>query len=346
MPGIQTRQKIHLLALFVAVFLLLIILYVGRVAEIVIIATLLAYLLNPVVTFLETKGFSRGAATTFVMLLITIFVSIFWYTVIPLAIDQFSALQSGTGDTPASKAVARIELLIRERGEFLGLGNIDLVEELQEYKSGLVQKTANFLMKDSPSIILGLILIPFVMFFILKDGRMIKKYFISLVPNRYFEFTMDLLYKMDVQLGNYLRGQFIDALVFGALSTVALGIIGVPYFVFIGIFAGLANLIPVVGPLAGACAAVIAIVLGTGDMARIVYVLLAFAFLKLIDDIVVQPFTVGKNVHLHPMAVAIGIAVGGHLFGILGMLLVVPFMGFLKVVFEESIDTYRRYRFD
>jgi predicted PurR-regulated permease PerM len=157
---------------------------------------------------------------------------------------------------------------------------------------------------------------------------------------------MGLLYKMDIQLGNYLRGQFIDALVFGVLATAALWMIGVPYFVFIGIFAGLANLIPFVGPLVGAVAALIAVVLNGGDIVRCGHVLIVFVFLKLVDDLVVQPLAVGKNVHLHPMVVAIGIVVGGRLFGILGMLLVVPFMGFLKVVLEESIDTYRRYRFD
>jgi predicted PurR-regulated permease PerM len=120
----------------------------------------------------------------------------------------------------------------------------------------------------------------------------------------------------------------------------------VPYFVFIGIFAGLANLIPFVGPLAGAAVAMTVTVLEQGDIARAGYVLGAFALLKLIDDFVVQPLAVGKNVHLHPMVVALGIVIGGHLFGVLGMLIVIPLIGFLKVVLEESIDTYRNYRFD
>jgi predicted PurR-regulated permease PerM len=184
------------------------------------------------------------------------------------------------------------------------------------------------------------------MFFILKDGRIFKKYFISLVPNRYFEFTLDLMYKMEIQLGNYLRGQFIDAVVFGVLATATLWALNVPYFVVIGCFAGLANLIPFVGPLVGALAALIAVVLEQGDITRGAYVILAFAILKLVDDFVIQPLAIGRHVDLHPMVVAIAIIVGGHLFGILGMLLVVPCLGFLKVVLEESIDTYRRYRFD
>lgn len=342
----QTRHKIHLLALFAAVISLFVILYLGRVAEIVIIAALLAYVLDPVVTAIEMKGVSRAVATTLIMLAITLTFVFFWYTVIPIAIDQFKTLQAGTGAASASKATARLESLIRDHFDFLGLGNISLIDEFNKAKTGLVKKIPSFLIQDSPSLLVGFVMTPFVMFFILKDVRMFKKYFISLVPNRYFEFTLDLMYKMDEQLGNYLRGQFIDALVFGLLSTAALWILNVPYFIFIGIFAGLANLIPFVGPVAGALAALIAVVLERGDIVRGGYVLLVFVVLKLVDDFVIQPLAVGKHVDLHPMVVAIAIVVGGHLFGVLGMLLVVPCLGFLKVVFEESIDTYRRYRFD
>jgi len=346
MLAVQTRNKIHLFALFAAVFLLMVILYVGRVAEIVIIAALLAYILDPVVTLLEQRGLSRSTAATLVMLLISVVVVVFWYTVIPIAIDQFRALQSGSGINPTSKALGRLEMQVRELFGSLGLGVINLTEEFNKLKSALVHRIPNFLIHDSPTLLIGLVMTPFVMFFLLKDARSFKKYFISMVPNRYFEFTLDLLYKMEVQLGNYLRGQFIDAVVFGLLATAALWILDVPYFVFIGIFSGLANLIPFVGPLAGASAAMVAVVLEQGDLIRGGYVLLAFIILKLLDDILIQPLAVGKHVDLHPMVIALAILVGGHTFGVLGMLLVIPFLGFLKVVFEESIETFRRYRFD
>ena len=79
---------------------------------------------------------------------------------------------------------------------------------------------------------------------------------------------MDLLHKMDLQLGNYLRGQCIDALAFGLMATIALWILDVPYFVVIGMFAGFANLIPFVGAVAGAIPAVLAAVLEDGDLKR------------------------------------------------------------------------------
>ena len=186
--------------------------------------------------------------------------------------------------------------------------------------------------------------VPFIIFFFLKDGRELKKRLISLVPNRYFEFALHLLYRMDLSLGNFLRGQFLDGLIFGILTTTAMWLLGVNYFLFIGAFAGLANLIPYVGPIAGASLAVVVVFVTNGDLAHVAYVLLAFAAIKLLDDSLIQPLTVAKSVKMHPLLVLLVIIVGGHFFGVLGMLLAVPVTGFLKVGLEAGQVLFGKYR--
>jgi len=339
------RHKIHLFTLFAAVILLFGLLYIGRVAEIVIIAALLAYILDPVVTLLERRGASRAAATALIMLGITVLLVLVSCTLFPLVFEQIQALKSG-GTVATVHGMASLERLLQDYAALFGTQQISLDSLLEQIQGMAVKRLPDFLMKDSVSILVGLIMVPFVLFFILKDVRSFKKYFISLVPNRYFEFTLDLIYKMENQLGNYLRGQFVDAVVFGILATVTLWALDVPYFLVIGIFAGFANLIPFVGPIVGAFIACITVIFYQGEPVRALYVLLAFIVLKLLDDILVQPLAVGKHVNLHPMVIALAILAGGHLFGILGMLLVIPFLGFFKVVLEEGIATYRRYRFD
>lgn len=341
----HARHKIHLFGLFTAVLLLFGILYVGRVAEIVIIAALLAYILDPVVTLLERRGVSRAAATSLIMLGIMVLLMLVSFTLVPLAFEQIQAMKSGGGQATVH-GLSSLEQLVHKYAALLGIHQVSLDGLLEQAQGSIVKKLPDFLINDSISILIGLIMVPFVMFFILKDVRSFKKYFISLVPNRYFEFTLDLIYKMEQQLGNYLRGQFIDAVVFGLLATVTLWGLGVPYFLVIGIFAGFANLIPFVGPLVGAFIACLVVILYQGELMRAVYVLLAFILLKLIDDLLIQPLAIGKHVNLHPMVIALAILAGGHLFGILGMLLVIPFLGFFKVVLEEGITTYRKYRFD
>lgn len=346
MQSVKVRQTSHLLALFFMTLLLVVILYEGGVAEAVAIASLFAYILNPAVSSLEYRGVPRGLASGLVLFAILGSGALAWYLIFPLADEQLKSLQSGNISSQADRLIQSAQNLLNSRFENLGCGKIDLNREVQRLKSAFTAWIPGFLLEGSISLAISLVMIPFLMFFFLKDGSQMKRYFISLVSNRYFEFVMDLLFKMDTQLGNYLRGQFIDALVFGILVTITLWVLGVPYFVIIGIFSGFANLIPFVGPIAGVSLAVVSVVAVQGDINRIVPVVVAFAILKIADDFFVQPLAVGKTVNLHPVAVALGILVAGHFFGIIGMLLIVPFMGFLKVVLEESVQTYQKYRFD
>jgi putative permease len=344
--SIKGRSGKDFIFLLVLIAAGLLVLSIAGVTQLVVIAALLAYILDPLVTTMEFRGLSRTMATVVLVVMIFAIIGVLSFFLVPALIQNVQALQSGGTSTQAMAAVTRCEQLIRTKLGFLGLADINLMEKIDQGRTYMNERIMNFLVTDSLSIIVSLVSIPFIMFFLLKDGRELKKGFVGLVPNRYFEFSLDLLHKMDRQLGNYMRGQFLDALIFGALTTAALWILNVKYFLFIGIFAGLANLIPFVGPIAGVLPAVIVSVLDNGDVVKAVVIVLVFAGLKLVDDVVVQPLAIGKTVNLHPMVVLVAILVGGHLFGILGMLLAVPCAGFLKVVLQESIVTFRKYRFD
>jgi putative permease len=341
----KPRPIWELAPLLIAFVVGVILLFVGKAAHVVIIALLLAYILDPLVTIVESRGVSRGLATLIVLGLLFAVIGGCAALLIPAIIDQLKGLQGGATTQVATSAIKQIEELLRDKLSFLGLESIDLEAKVQAFKQTLGERAFEFLVTDSLELIISTVTIPFMMFFFLKDGRDLKKKAVSMVPNRYFEFVLDLLYKMDVQLGNYLRGQFVDAVTFGGLSIVALWILGVNYFVFLGAFAGLANLIPYVGPIAGMVPAAIVAVLSTGNLGSAVSVVVAFVILKMLDDFAVQPLVVASSVEMHPVFVLIAIMIGGELFGILGMLLAVPVAGFLKVVLQEGVSTYRKYRF-
>ena len=334
-----------LVFLFLSVAGLAFLFSIQDVVRMVVIAMLAAYILDPVVTSLELRGLSRTSATVLFFCVLCVGMGALLAIVLPQLIDQVQALQSGANSPEANAAIARIQLFVRQKFAFLGFQDFDLQQRIHELSLAINHRILHFLLNDVVSLMLEIVTIPFFTFFFLKDGREMKKQVIGVVPNRYFEFAMDLLYKMDVQLGNYLRSQFLDALIFGALSAAALWIIDVKYFLFIGAFAGLANLIPFVGPVAGALPAFFVSVVDTGDIAKGTQVIIAFVILKLLDDIVIQPLLVSKSVNLHPLLVLLAIIVGGQLFGILGMLVAVPCVGFLKVGVTESLVTLRKYRF-
>jgi putative permease len=341
----QVRNHKKIISLFVFFLACMLIMFIGGIAKLLIISALLAYILDPLVTMIEARGLSRTLATTLFMLALISGIVILLIVMVPLLLDQVASLKSGFGGEKTAQALERLQTMVRSNLGFMGLSDVNLLEKLSAAKAEMAQKIGAFIIEDFISIIVHSVTIPFIIFFLLKDGREIKKMIIRLTPNRYFEFSMDLIHKMDQQLGNYLRGQFMDALTFGILATIALWLLGVKYFLFIGVFAGMANLIPYVGPIAGMIPAILVSLLDSGDAMSAVYVVMAFAGLKLLDDILIQPFVVAKSVDLHPLLVLLAILVGGHLFGILGMLIAVPCTGFFKVVLFESLQTLKKYRF-
>ncbi len=316
---------------------------IPNIVKLVIIAALLAYILDPLANLLESRGMSRTNATIAIFIGIVFIIAISYTLVLPLLLNEIKNLKTGFSAEQTVSLVSKLEEIIVSNLSFLGVTELDLTGKLQETLAHAGEWIFSHVL-DAASVITSFILIPFIVFFLLKDGREFKKSFINIVPNKYFEFTLYLFYKLNTQVGNFLRGQFIDAAIVGVMATLALWIVGLKYYFLIGLFTGIANLIPYFGPLTGAVLATILSIIQTGGLQMAAYVLLAFVIIKLLDDAIVQPVVVAKSVHMNPLTVLLVILIGGKWFGILGMLLSVPLTGFLKVVFHESIQNYKRYK--
>lgn len=317
---------------------------IGDLVKLVIISALLAYILDPLVTLIESNGINRTPATAILFAAIALILGLILILLMPLISAELFDMSNGIDPEKVKQAFARLDNSIKEALSFLGIPDLHLSDRLAD----TVIQFGNSLFSnlfDVFSIFTNMVLTPFIVFFLLKDSRSIKKYFISLVPNRYFELTCNLIYKMDVQLGNYLRGQILDALVVGILSISALWLLDVKNAFFIGTFAGIANVIPYIGPLCGAVLGVGLSLLETGDLMFAFYIALAFGVVQLIDNAVLQPNIVARNVDLPPLAVLLVVIIGGKFFGILGMLLSVPVTAIVKVFLQEGIHIYRQYHF-
>lgn len=315
---------------------------ISHIVKLVLIAALLAYVLDPLANFLESRGMNRRSATVTIFIVILTFSCISYIILLPVLTGEITALQAGFSVDEAELMVSRLQNFLVSNFGFLGMENLHLSGRIRDTSSKIGEWVFTHIL-DAASAVTSVILLPFIVFFLLKDGRQFKKSFVTLVPNRYFEFSLYLLYKLNLQVGNYLRGQFLDALTVGILAIFALWLIGVKYFVLIGVFTGLVNLIPYFGPITGAIFAVMVSILQTGNFQMALYVILAFTLIKLADDILIQPMIVSRSVHMHPLTVLLAVLAGGKLFGVLGMLLSVPVVAFIKVVVHESIINYRRY---
>ena len=242
--------------------------YSGMVLTPLILSIVLSILLNPLVVMLERRGLGRTVAVVLVMLALAVLLAVVLSLLAPVIAHEFKTLSGlAQNETPAT-LVAKLKALLHQHLPWLK--NPGIISQIMGWAEKFIQTLLNRSIELLPSILplaIALVLIPFMTFFLLKDGRRLKKSFIAMLPNRYFEMTVSLLHKIDCQLGNYIRGQLLVSLCIGTLATTALAILDIPYFLLIGAVAGLANMIPYFGPIVGAIPAVILNIVAKGSLA-------------------------------------------------------------------------------
>lgn len=315
----------------------------GDLVVLVLIAAVLAYLLFPLVNALERRGLGRTAATSVIFFSLFIVLGLVAWLTVPIVVAQAAEWQERWADGRLFALIDRIETDLAANLPFLEPGALGLAEAARETVEG---SNAHLLGYASSAIdIVGnLIIVPFVLFFLLRDGVSLQKRLVSLVPNRYFEFAMGVLYKIDEHLGGYLRGQSLVALFVGLLTTIGLGLIGVDYYLVLGLFTGVANFIPYVGFVISAVLTLLVSVVTTGGIGQVFGIIAVFAVVQTFENVVLQPWITARNVSLHPVVVLLAILLGGRVGGVLGMALAVPVAAITKVIVTETVVTLRRFR--
>lgn len=316
---------------------------ISNVVQMIVLGGLLAYLLDPLANRIEARGVRRSVAALIVFLGLILVIGVPLWLLAPTLAAQIRSLQE-IDLSAASDAIDSAEHWLDVRLAALGVRAPDLNERIAAFVSSNLGGIAG-VVPGVLGLVTQLLVIPFIGFFLLKDGRRFRKWFISLVPNRYFEFALNVLRKADNQLGGYLRGQLLAAIIVGLLATFALWLLDVQYYFLIGMVAGLANMIPFLGPIIGATLAVLVAAVTTGTFAKTVPIILAFGAIQLIDNVGSQPLLLSRNVELHPVVILIVLLIAGETFGLLGLLLAVPAAAILKVFVQEFVTTFRRYQF-
>ncbi len=173
--------------------------------------------------------------------------------------------------------------------------------------------------------------IPVVSLYMLAESAMIKRFFARMVPQPHRELAMDLLGDVDNVIGGFVRGQLMVAAVVAALATAALMALRVPYALLIGAWAGIADVIPYVGPFAGGIPAAL-VALFTNGWPSAVGVIVAFTIINQIEAHLLGPRIVSSTVKVTPLAVIFALLIGAHVFGFLGLLIAVPVAGIIRAI--------------
>jgi predicted PurR-regulated permease PerM len=304
----------------------------------------LAYLLSPLVAWAENFAVRRTVAVAAVYAGISALVLVSMLVLGPrfggevaTLVERLPAFADRV-DAAADRAVAELLVMVPATRRLLPAGGFHggFTERLLEGRAF----SPGDLFEHAGYLFLLLILVPFFAFFMLRETRWLTAYVMDRLPPAHVETSVAVWCEIDSIIGRYLRGVALDALAIGVLAAVGLWAIGVPYPLLLGVLAGLANCVPFIGPLLSAVAATIVVLAQNQGLAGAGRVVALFLVLKALDDSVIQPLTIGRNLHLHPMLLLASVVAGNQAFGILGMILAVP----VVTVLQETVRLLLEHR--
>jgi predicted PurR-regulated permease PerM len=298
-----------------------------------ILASALVFVLNPLIVRLNRRGIPRLAGVGLTYLAFVGFVSILGLILFPLLQDQAENLSDKTPEIRE-----RIERWIDDRAEDfegtpLEFEREDLDDALGSADTSLqdqLGKVADFGVKIF-HVILILVLAPIFAFYLLVDLPNIKRNAEALIPEAARPEVMLIGRQVNAAVGGFFRGQLVVALIVGIMSSIALAIVDVPFWLLLGMVAGLFNIIPLVGPYIGGIPALL-VALTTREPITGLWVVVAMVVVQQIDNHFISPVVMHRVVKLHPVLVMLALLLGGTLGGFFGLLVAVPATAILKIV--------------
>ncbi len=296
---------------------------------------IITYILQPAVDVLHRRRVPRSAAILIVYAVIAAILAVVVLNLIPVISRQIAQLSSSL---PAITAeLSRWIDMVNSRKTYLpnavrtGIENAlnQLEHRVEVAPTGLFSVVTSTL-----NAIFMAFVVPFVVFYMLKDAKAIGRGIVRMAPARYKHRVRLILRAIDDTLGGYVRGQFLIMLAVGLLSFIGYLIIRLPYALLLGAFLGFADIIPYLGPIIGIAPAVI-IALTTAGWPMLVKVVIVNIAVQQIEGNILSPQIMGRTLHLHPMAIVAALIVGGEAGGILGLILAVPALAVCKVVWTQ-----------
>ncbi len=308
------------------------------------IAAFIAYLTDPLVEKLA-KGkklkISRTITVVGVFVLVVLLVLIIFFFLLPASQKEVFVLVAKIPDI-----IDWLQQYVVPHLESLGFSLQDIsfsaIKETVTAHASQATEMAKWLGKTlfhSGMAILNVlmnVLIVFVAtFYLLRDWRQILKACEKMLPNQIAPTVVRLVKQCDVVLATFVRGQLTVMACLGTLYGVGLSLIGVNFALLLGMLAGVLSIVPYLGSIVGLGAALIVAYLQFGSWLPIVGVLVVFGIGHVLEGMVLTPILIGDKLGLHPVVVIFAVLAGGHLLGIVGIILALPITAMLVVVARE-----------
>ena len=302
-------------------------------------AVIIVYLFKPLVDRLEQYKVPRVAGGCLAYLLFGGFLVLIGVLIVPVMSDQAVELVDHvpTAIDSASGTLSNLAVRLNLPASFQGVESLS--DGLRDWFAdpanrevilegiGQIGEIARGVFEVAVVVLLA----PVLAFYILVDAHNLRNAGERLVPAADRAEVVHLARQIGKAVGGFIRGQLMVALVVGVLSSLALWILDLPFWLIVGLIAGLLNIVPFIGPWVGGVLGVSA-ALVVGDPIRAIWVVVAFLAIQQIDNHIISPLILRVAVHLSPVTIILALLAGGSIGGLFGVLIAVPVTAVLKIV--------------
>ena len=307
---------------------------------------IVAWLFSPLVDKLTKKGLPRIIASLIVYVIFILFLVIFFRIFIPIIYTEFNELIKTLPGILEditdfiNNIFSKIEMN-NSNMENIKEGILEAVNEYGNNISSSIPTTVvnimSSLFSGLGSVFFGLIIGLYMLF----DFDNVSILFLKLIPKKHQIEIGGLLDNIGIEVRKCVNGTLLVACMVFVCDTIGFSIVGLKSALLFGLFCGITDLIPYIGPYIGTA---VATIVGLTQSPLIgIGVLIIAIIVQLIESYVLQPIVMSKATKLHPVTIICGLLIFGHFFGIIGMILATPLMSIFKVIWKFTFDKYKKY---
>ena len=298
---------------------------------------IIAWLFSPLVNILNKKGMSRMLASTLVYIAFIAFLVLFFWIFIPIIYKEINELIS-TLPVIMNKITEWINGIfdkIQVEGIDLASVKENILGSITTYTTTLSGNLPTTIVTYMSNIFSGLGTIFFgliIGIYMLFDFDSISTFLLKLLPDKYEQEISQLLIDIGVEVRKCVNGTLLVACMVLVCDTVGFSIVGLESALLFGLFCGITDLIPYIGPWLGTA---VATIVGLTQSPLIgLGVLIIAVIVQLVESYVLQPIVMSKATNLHPVTIICGLLIFGYLFGVWGMVLATPILSIFKVIWK------------
>lgn len=313
--------------------------FIGSVLSIIspfFIGIIIAWLLDPIVNWLQKNGIKRVFSTIIVYLAFLSILILLFVLMIPTLVDQVNEFINFAPNILEYLKCAS-ENIFSKMSELYTYDFTTIKEQLYSFlvniftsvTVGLPNKIIGFassFVSGGLNVIFGL----FVGFYMLFDFNNVRKHLLNLIPKKFHADAITLTDDLNKTLKSYVQGTLLIMLILFVFQSIALGVAGLSSPMLFGLFCAITNVIPYIGPYIGGAPAVI--VGFTISPVTGIACLIAVVLAQLLESYFLNPIVMSKTMKLHPVTIMLGLLIFGHFFGILGMVFATPLISCIKVI--------------